>query len=71
MTGVDLRTVHELMGHETIAMTLRYSRLSPAHQLDAVQRLVRERTGTTTGTKGDAARAVSEAAQQARVTAVV
>jgi site-specific recombinase XerD len=41
MAGVDLRTVQELMGHKTIAMTLRYAHLSPAHRLDAVQRLNR------------------------------
>jgi hypothetical protein len=41
MAGVDLRTVQELLGHKTLAMTLRYSHLSPAHQLDAVQRLNR------------------------------
>lgn len=50
MAGVDLRTVQELMGHKTIAMTLRYSHLSPEHQLDAVQRLNRSTTDTTTGT---------------------
>ncbi len=37
MAHVDLRTVQELLGHKTLAMTLRYSHLSPAHQLDAVQ----------------------------------
>jgi len=41
MKGVDLRTVQELMGLKTITMTLRYSHLSPAHQLEAVQRLNR------------------------------
>jgi len=51
MAGVDLRTVQELMGHKTVTMTLRYSHLSPAHQLDAVQRLARKSTGTTTGTE--------------------
>ena len=45
---LDLRTVQELMGHKTITMTLRYSHLSPAHQLDAVQRLNRPATGTST-----------------------
>jgi hypothetical protein len=39
MKGVGLRTVQELMGHKTMAMALRYSHLSPEHQLDAVQRL--------------------------------
>ena len=33
MAGVDLRTVQELMGHETMAMTERYSHLSPAAQI--------------------------------------
>src|SRR5262249_42943574 len=50
MAGVDLRTVQELMGHKTQAMTLRYSHLSPGHQLDAVQRLASRSTGTATGT---------------------
>ncbi len=40
MKGVDLRTVQELMGHKTIAMTQRYAHLSPRHLLDAVNRLV-------------------------------
>jgi site-specific recombinase XerD len=40
MSGVDLRTVQELMGHRTIAMTLRYTHLSPDHQQQAVERLV-------------------------------
>jgi len=48
MKGVDLRTVQELMGHKTITMTLRYSHLSPQHQLEAVQRL--NPTGTRTDT---------------------
>ena len=50
MAGVDLRTVQELMGHKTQAMTIRYAHLSPGHQLDAVQRLTSTPTGTTTGT---------------------
>jgi len=39
MRGVDLRTVQELMGHKTIAMTCRYTHLAPTHQLAAVERL--------------------------------
>lgn len=37
MAGVDLRTVQELMGHKTIAMTLRYSHLSPHHKRKAME----------------------------------
>ncbi len=55
MAGVDLRTVQELMGHKTITMTLRYAHLSPAHQLDAVQRLNRKPTDTSTDTTPDVA----------------
>jgi site-specific recombinase XerD len=39
MAGVDLRTVQELLGHKSIAMTVRYSHLSPKHTLAAVERL--------------------------------
>lgn len=39
MEGVDLRTVAELMGHETIQMTMRYAHLAPAHNLAAVEQL--------------------------------
>lgn len=39
MAGVDIRTTQELMGHKTIAMTLRYSHLSPDHKRKAIQAL--------------------------------
>src|SRR5437764_274619 len=44
------RAVQEPLGHADIRMTLRYSHLSPAHLLDAVEKLMPEGTGTTTGT---------------------
>jgi site-specific recombinase XerD len=40
MSGVDLRTVKELMGHKSIDMTCRYAHLAPAHEQAAVERLV-------------------------------
>jgi len=40
MSGVDLRTVKELMRHAKIETTMRYSHLSPNHKSDAVECLV-------------------------------
>ncbi len=39
MAGVDIRTVQELMGHKDIKMTMRYSHLSKAHLLEAVNKV--------------------------------
>lgn len=39
MAGVDLRTLAELLGHKTLQMVMRYSHLSQAHKLAAVERL--------------------------------
>lgn len=40
MSGVDLNTVRELLGHGDIAMTMRYAHLAPEHKAAAVERLV-------------------------------
>jgi Phage integrase family len=51
MAGVPLRTVQELLGHQSASMTLRYAHLSPEHQLDAVRKLDSGgRTATRTAT---------------------
>jgi len=39
MAGVDLRTVQELGGWQTLAMVERYAHLSPAHKAHAVERI--------------------------------
>lgn len=39
MSGVDLTTVKELLGHKTINMTMRYAHLSPKHKKVAVEYL--------------------------------
>ena len=36
MSGVDINTIRELMGHKTLKMTLRYSHLSSGHKKRAV-----------------------------------
>jgi site-specific recombinase XerD len=54
MAGIDIRTVQELLGHKTIAMTVRYSHLAPKHTLVAVERLdapTETPTDTTTDTR--------------------
>ena len=44
MEEVDLVTIRKLIGHETMAMTLRYSHLSPGHRHTAIERLVTRAT---------------------------
>jgi len=39
MNGVDIKAVQELLGHATLAMTLRYAHLAPDHRTRAIQTL--------------------------------
>ncbi len=39
MAGVDLVTVKTLLGHKSLAMTLRYAHLAPSHTVKAVEAL--------------------------------
>ena len=43
MAGVDIRTIAQLAGHKTLAMAMRYSHLSPSHNLNAVEKLTQRR----------------------------
>jgi site-specific recombinase XerD len=50
MAGVDLRTVQDLAGHQSIQMTCRYAHLAAEHQQTAVEKLVAaSATRTATG----------------------
>jgi integrase len=42
MAGVDIKTIQEILGHRTLAMTMRYAHLSPDHKLRAIRVLDRQ-----------------------------
>ncbi len=42
MSGVDLRTTQELLGHKDLRMTIRYAYLSPDHKRKAVDTLAKQ-----------------------------
>jgi integrase len=60
MAGIDILTIKELMGHKTLAMTLRYAHLSPNHVGRAVDVLSRRATDTATSTNGNGPRQLAE-----------
>lgn len=62
MAGVDVRTIQELMGHKTLAMTMRYAHLSASHKRDAVQKLNRPKTEAATDTTTDTSEAPAKVA---------
>jgi integrase len=49
MADVSIQTIKELLGHKTLAMTLRYAHLGAKHLATAVEKIAR--TSTPTGTK--------------------
>jgi integrase len=63
MAGVDLKTVQELMGHKTIAMTARYVHLAPTHKLRALETLVRS-VSVPTGRKMASGAKTAQAARK-------
>jgi Phage integrase family len=51
MAGVDLVTVKELLGHETINMTNRYTHLAQEHKAQAMAKLSERIQGERTATE--------------------
>jgi integrase len=51
MSGIDLTTVRELLGHKDIKMTIRYAHLAPAHKVKAVDILDKTLNGQSTAQK--------------------
>lgn len=49
LAGVDLGTVHELLGHRSWEATLRFAHLAPDHQMATVERLLSIQSGTPAG----------------------
>ncbi len=51
MSGVDLNTVRELLGHADLKMTIRYAHLAPEHKAAAVNKLSKRREDILAGEK--------------------
>ena len=53
MAGVGIRAIQEALGHKSIAMTVRYSHLSPDFLQDAVDKLVAHPSEAVTANRSD------------------
>ena len=42
MSGIDLNTIRDILGHKSLNMALRYAHLSKSHQMSAVSVLDRQ-----------------------------
>ena len=42
MSGIDMRTVAEILGHKSLQMTQRYTHLSPDHLSNAIEKMNRK-----------------------------
>ena len=60
MSGTDLRTVAELMGHKSLQMVMRYAHLAPEHKAAAVARLDDFLTSTNNRAEGKDSASVSD-----------
>jgi integrase len=67
--GVPLNTIRELLGHQSLAMTLRYAHLQPDQKAAAVAKLV-ELSSLTQGAAANAPAARSSSSPKARLRAL-
>jgi Phage integrase family len=50
MAGVNLKAVQEILGHRTIAMTMRYSHLKPNHLASEMKKIASGAVATEVAT---------------------
>jgi integrase len=68
MSGIDLNTVRELLGHKDMTMTLRYSHLAPSHKQRAVDILSKQIVTVKSLSDSSSSDAVREMPQVASIT---
>ena len=75
MSGVDLLTIGEILGHRDLRMTKRYAHIAPAHKLAAVGLLEASfrdpETGSTTAVSPETASKWQQKRQQPPETALL